>query len=87
MAQVWLFATLRPVTDGKCPVEVPGQSVRELVDNLEQVYPGARSALLWDDDLMPGLAVIVDGETSALGLLQKLQGDSEVHFLPAIGGG
>ena len=34
-----------------------------------------------------GLAVIVDGETSQLGMLQKVQENSEVHFLPAIAGG
>ncbi len=87
MSQVWLYATLRSVTAGKCPVDVQGASVRELVENLDQAYPGAKDALVWGDDLMHGLAVIVDGETSALGLLQKVGWNSEVHFLPAIGGG
>ena len=36
---------------------------------------------------MPGMAVIVDGETGNVGLLEKVKEDSEVHFLPAIGGG
>ena len=40
-----------------------------------------------EDDLLPGLAVVVDGETSLLGLLERVQESSEVHFLPAIGGG
>ena len=40
-----------------------------------------------EDDLLPGLAVVVDGETSLLGLLERVQENSEVHFLPAIGGG
>jgi hypothetical protein len=33
------------------------------------------------------VAVIVDGEASVLGMLERLREDSEVHFLPAIGGG
>jgi molybdopterin converting factor small subunit len=40
-----------------------------------------------EDDLIPGVAVIVDGETSLMGLLERVQENSEVHFLPAIGGG
>ena len=39
------------------------------------------------DGLAPGLAVSVNGAASALGLLQKVKPDDEVHFLPAIGGG
>ena len=39
------------------------------------------------EDLIPGLAVIIDGEVSLLGMLDKVQETSEVHFLPAIGGG
>jgi hypothetical protein len=40
-----------------------------------------------EDVLMPGVSVIIDGETSQLGLLESVQEDSEVHFLPALGGG
>ena len=40
-----------------------------------------------EDELLPGVAVIVDGEASQLGLLERVRDDSEVHFLPAIGGG
>ena len=36
---------------------------------------------------MPGMAVVVDGETSQLGLLEHVREDSEIHFLPALGGG
>ena len=36
---------------------------------------------------MPGVAVIIDGETGLMGLLERVAETSEVHFLPAIGGG
>jgi molybdopterin synthase sulfur carrier subunit len=87
MAHVWLFASLRGVTGGKSPVTVPGTSVREVISQLEKTYPGAKAALIYEDDLMPGLAVVVDGVTSNLGLLERVGENSEVHFLPAIGGG
>ena len=40
-----------------------------------------------EEDITPGLAVIVDGEASQLGVLERVTDTSEVHFLPAIGGG
>ena len=33
------------------------------------------------------LAVSVDGQLASRGLFEKLRNDSEVHFLPALGGG
>jgi molybdopterin synthase sulfur carrier subunit len=77
------------LTGGKQQISVPGETVRQLVDNLEQAFPGLKEQLYdaEEDILMPGLAVIIDGETSQLGLLERVCEDSEVHFLPALGGG
>jgi molybdopterin synthase sulfur carrier subunit len=63
--------------------------VRQIVNNLEKVYPGIKSRLCdsEEDELLPGVAVIVDGEASLLGMMEIVNEDSEVHFLPAIGGG
>ena len=36
---------------------------------------------------IPGVAVILDGEASQLGMLERVREDIEVHFLPAIGSG
>jgi hypothetical protein len=33
------------------------------------------------------ISVAVNGEITTLGMLQKVGEDSEVHFVPAIGGG
>jgi len=80
---------MQSVTGGQERVQVAGNTVRQLVNNLEKQFPGIK-AILYDeeeDDIMPGLAVIVDGEASQLGLLERINDDSEVHFLPAIGGG
>jgi len=33
------------------------------------------------------LSVAVDGRVSSLGMIQKVDEMSEVHFIPAIGGG
>ncbi len=89
MAEVWIPPQMQQITGGQERVQVEGRSVRQLVNNLEQQFPGLK-AMLYDedeDDIMAGLAVIVDGEASQLGLLERVTEASEVHFLPAIGGG
>lgn len=89
MADVWIPPRMQTLTQGKQRVDIPGATVRQIVNNLEKEFPGTKSEL-YDpelDDLIPGLAVIVDGEASQLGLLERVNEDSEVHFLPAIGGG
>ena len=66
-----------------------GQTIRQVIDNLDRVFPGLKMELYdaEEDLVMPGIAVVVDGETSQLGLLEHVQEDSEIHFLPALGGG
>ena len=63
--------------------------VDEIAQHLEGRYRDAISGGASPDDwsLKPGLVVAVDGHVSSLGLMQKLGGASEVHFLPAVGGG
>ena len=68
-------------------MQVPGKTVRQVVNNLATAFPALKDRLTIGDDLAPGIAVVVDGEASSLGLLQPVEEDSEVHFLPAIGGG
>ena len=89
MAEVWIPPRLQELTGGNQQVQVEGTTVRRLINNLEQKYPGIKEYLIdeTDEDLMPGIAVIIDGEVSQLGMLDKVGENSEVHFLPAIGGG
>jgi len=89
MAEVWIPPKLQVLTAGNQQVQVDGSTVRRLINNLELQHPGIKEYLVddEDDDLLPGLAVIIDGEVSQLGLLEKVSDSAEVHFLPAIGGG
>ena len=68
-------------------VVVDAGNVRQLIDQLESRYPGAKVRLVQNGELVPGLAVVINGQAATLGLLQKLKADDEVHFLPALGGG
>ena len=89
MAEVWIPPKLQELTAGNQQVQVDGSTVRRLINNLELQYPGIKEYHVdeEEDDLIPGLAVIIDGEVSQLGMLDKVGESSEVHFLPAIGGG
>ena len=89
MPEVWIPSKLQQLTGGKQQIQVEGGTVRQVINSMEKQYPGVKGFLCdeMEEDLMPGIAVIVDGETSQLGMLQKVREDSEVHFLPALGGG
>jgi sulfur-carrier protein len=87
VARVFIPPLMRPLTANAVEVAVPGGTVRQIIANLDARYPGIRERLCVGDELKPGLSVAVDGHVTSLGLLQKVKPDSEVHFLPAIGGG
>ena len=87
MATVFIPPLMQKLTEEKQTLDVPGKSVREIVNNLETMYPGTKERIVDGFRLKPNIAVSVDGEVTPLGLLEKVKENSEVHFLPAIGGG
>ena len=89
MPEVWIPTQMLALTGGKKNTRVPGTTIRQVINSLEKEFPGIKTRLCDEDgeDLLPGVAVIIDGETSQLGLLERVGEDSEVHFLPAISGG
>ena len=87
MPEVWIPPRMHKLVGGRERVRVAGTTIRQVVNNLEKEYPGMKDQLCVEDEIIPGLAVIVDGEATSLGMLERVQEDSEVHFLPAIGGG
>ena len=92
MAVVWIPALYRDLTGGEATAIVSGDTVRQLIENLEARYPGVKARLYRDDEerLRPGVAVVVDGiviRGRSRVLREPLREASEVHFLPAISGG
>jgi molybdopterin synthase sulfur carrier subunit len=87
MVQVFIPASLRPLADGQRSVELAGNTVRDVVLQLESRYPGLIERLREGDSLRPGLAVSIDSGISNLGLRQTLPPGCEVHFIPTVGGG
>jgi molybdopterin converting factor small subunit len=87
MAEVWVPALLRDLTEGQAKVTALGDTVGEVVQNLERRFPGIEARLCDDGQLRPNISVVVDGTVSSKRLRHPLEDDSEVHFLPAISGG
>lgn len=87
MAIVIIPSLMRDLTDGAVRVEAPGRTVRAVIDALDARYPGVKARLCEGAALAPTLVVSVDGRLSRIGLLQTVEAESEVRFLPVIEGG
>jgi molybdopterin synthase sulfur carrier subunit len=87
MPTVWIPPLLRELTGGQVTVSVPGATVRQVIDAMEEAYPGMRTRLCEGDRLRPSLSVVVDGAVSRRGLGHPLDEASEVHFVPVVSGG
>ena len=87
MALIFVPSLMQSLTDGKQRVEIGGANIRQIIDNLEQEFPGFKDRVVEDSRVKPNISIAVDGEITPLGLIQKVSPDSEIHFLPAISGG
>ena len=87
MALIFVPSLMQSLTDGKQRVEIGGVNIRQIIDNLEQEFPGFKDRVVEDGRVKPNISIAVDGEITPLGLIQKVSPDSEIHFLPAISGG
>lgn len=87
MATVFIPSLMQALTGGKHQVQVQGSTVRQIVESLEKAYPGIKERLVENNRIKPNISVAIDGEVTPMGMLEKVGEDSEVHFLPAIGGG
>ncbi len=82
MARVILQGELaRRYTGGQATLDIPAPDYSALVAELERRYPGLVEAI------GRRTAVAIDGEIFHDPLHEPIAGDSEVHFMPLIGGG
>jgi molybdopterin converting factor small subunit len=87
MPTVIVPALLRKLTGGKDRVAASGANVRQVIEDLERQFPGIKAHLIEDGDLKSGVAVSIDGDMGIGGLIDPVKENSEIYFLPAIGGG
>ena len=87
MATIFIPTMLQKMTGGDKKVDMDARNVRQVIDRLDELYPGIKNRLVEDGEILPNLAIAIDGDVAIMGMLEKVQEDSEVHFVPAIGGG
>lgn len=87
MATVFVPTMLQTLTGGVKQVDVDATNIRQVIDRLDELYPGIKDRLVEEGKIRPNLAVDIDGEVGRMGLLEKVNPASEVHFVPAIAGG
>ncbi|HEY6419525.1 MAG TPA: MoaD/ThiS family protein [Candidatus Binataceae bacterium] len=87
MAIAVIPALLRKLTNGHERVEVRGRNVGAIIADLDRKFPGIAVHLIDNGELKGSIAVSIDGEIGTGGLLEAVGESSEVHFLPALGGG
>ena len=81
---------LRTLTDGRDQVEANGDSLKTILDALEQSHPGLQKRVLDDTgELRRFVNVYVDGEDVRFlkGLETPIAETSEVAIIPAVAGG
>lgn len=80
---------MRTETGGERQVAATGETVRELLDDLVERFPGLRSQLIEEDEVAPFVNVFVDNEDvrTLAGLETPVRDTSTVILLPAMAGG
>jgi molybdopterin synthase sulfur carrier subunit len=89
MVTVRIPTPLRTLTGGEDQVQVPGATLREVIETLEKKHPGIRDRLLDDKGVRRFVNIYVGDEDVRFldGLETKLTSGAEVSIVPAIAGG
>lgn len=78
---------MQNLTNGADKVTVDGETLREVIENLEESYPGFKARLCDGNRIRKNISLYIDGTISREGMRQSVKEDTEIHFLPAISGG
>ena len=87
MAVVHIPTHLRRYTSDEATVEVPGGTLRSVIEALEAAHPGLRDVLMTDGRVRSEIAIAVNSMVTENNLLEPIPDDAEVHLVPAIAGG
>lgn len=81
MVKVKLWGTLRQMTDGQSEVEVEARTFKELLDRLQETYPGLAP------QIRRGVSMSLDGVIYREAWFQEIKPESEVVLMPFMQGG
>ncbi len=80
---------LRSLTGGEEQIQAPGETVKAVIDAIEQKHPGVRDRLLDEKGVRRFVNIYVGDEDIRFldGLETKLKSGDEISIVPAIAGG
>lgn len=90
MATVMIPPSLRKITGGKSKIQQKASDLENLIESLDDSFPGLRSAVLTETrQLRRFVSVFIDNEDARYldGLKSKLSDSSKVVILTAVAGG
>ena len=87
MATVYIPSGWRDLTLDVATLELEGGTLRQIVEALDARFAGIAERVCDGEGIAAGLAVSIDGAIASRGLRSPVKPSSEIHFLPAIGGG
>ena len=66
MATVFIPTMLQKMSGGVKQVDFEAKNVRQVIDGLDQLYPGMKDSLMEEGKIKPSLAVAIDGEVARM---------------------
>ena len=89
MATVRIPTPLRTLTGGEDQVQAAGDTVKDVLENLEKNHPGIRERLLDEKGVRRFVNIYVGDEDIRFldGLATQLKASDEISIVPAIAGG
>lgn len=81
MVKVQIWGSLKDAFDGESEIEVEAKNLRQLVEALEQRFPGI------GEEFADQISVAIDGKLYNDNWFQPIAPESEVVVLPRISGG
>ena len=87
MATVIVPPLLRELVGNRDRVEVEGDSLRKVINELERRYPGVKARLVGGTSIRPEISIAVNGGLISAGLVEPIPDGAEILIIPAISGG
>jgi len=89
MITVRIPTPLRTLTGGEEQIQAPGETVKAVINAIEEKHPGLRDRLLDDKGVRRFVNIYVGDEDIRFldGLETKLKAGDEISIVPAIAGG
>ncbi|MBL06538.1 MAG: molybdopterin synthase sulfur carrier subunit [Chloroflexi bacterium] len=89
MAKVKIPTPLRSLTDNKTSVEIDGEKIINILENLDQKFPGVIEKIMENNSLKHFVNIYINGEDIRYldSLNTEVSESDEIAIVPAVAGG